>query len=237
MKLKRSNIVTASILMCLATSGCNLMPTQEDADNKTTPKDEGVLIGAGAGGVLAGVGTYIATGDADKAMKAAAIGAVFGATAGYFVGQEIYKNQSNFADTEKFLEHHIKLAHDNNQMVIKINQDFEAQISQFNEEIDSLNANYEKGAATRRDLYAQREKVTKQLTAQQKNNQQLQTRITNQAKAISEAEAKQAELASHEMVKLADLREENERFKKAVVQHSQMLEELQTISTSDSLEG
>ncbi len=238
MKLKRSSIVTASLMMCLTTSGCNSVPTQEGAtDNENRTKEEGALLGAGAGGVIAGVGTYIATGSADKAMKAAAIGAVVGATAGYFVGREIYKDQSEFASTERFLEHHIELARKNNQTVANVNKELKVQITQFNEEIDSLNVNYEKGAATRRDLYTQREKVEQQLASQQKNNQQLQQRVDNQSQAINEAEAKQADLANQETIKLADLREENERFKKAVAQHSQLVEELQTISTSDSLEG
>ncbi len=237
MKLKRSSTVAASIIMCLATSGCNLAPTKEGADNGNTTKSEGALLGAGAGGVIAGVGTYIVTGDAEKATKAAAIGAAVGAAAGYLVGREIYEDQSKFASTERFLDHHIKLVRENNQTVANVNKELEAQIAKFNEEIDALNASYEKGAATRRDLYAQRERVTKQLASQQKNNQQLQLRVANQTRAIDEAEAKQAELANHENVKLADLREENQRFRTAVAQHSQLVEELQTISTSDTLEG
>jgi len=236
MKIKRSIIVAASLVIGLTTAGCNSVPSQEEGAKNST-KDEGVLVGAGAGGVIAGVGTYLFTGDADKAMKAAAAGAVVGATAGYFVGREIYKEQSNFANTEKFLEHHIKLARANNKNMVSANEEFALQIAQFNKEIDLLNVDYEKGAATRRDLYAQREKVEKQLDIQQKNNQQLLQRVQNQNKAISEAETKQAKLVNQEMIKLAELREENKRFKQAVAKHSQLVNELQTISTSDSLEG
>jgi len=235
MNVKRSSIVAASVVMCLAIEGCESVSTKEDAKVTNSTKDEGTLVGAGTGGVIAGIGTYLLTGDGDKAMKAAAIGAVVGAAAGYFIGQEIYKQQSQFASTEDFLDHHINLARENNKIVSKGNKELETQIAQFNKEVDSLNANYEKGAATRRELYAQREKIEQQLAKEQKNTQQLQARLDNQIKAIAETEAEQAELAKQATVKLAKLRVENERFRKAVNKHSQLMEELQT--TSDALEG
>jgi phage shock protein A len=223
--------------MGMAMSGCNLMPTKDgDGTVDDSAKTEGAAVGAGALGLLAGIGTYLATGDAKKAAAAAAIGAAIGGAVGYLYGREVYKDQKAFASTEAFLDHHVTTAVENNKNLSSSNKKLETQIAELDKEVKALKARYQAGKATREDLQTEHHKITSRLADEQKNNKELLVRIGNQRKAIKVANAKRARLAKNGIVKLAKLEEENRRFKNSVAQHSQLVEQLQAISNSDALD-
>ena len=235
--ITRSDLVAVGVVTGLAMSGCNLMPTKKGdgtVDDSVTTK--GTVVGAGAGGLLAGLGTYLVTGDAKKAAAAAAIGAAMGGAAGYLYGREVDKDQAQFANTEGFLDHHVTTAVDNNENISSGNKKLETQIAALDKEVNALKARYQEGKATREDLQTKHHKITTQLAEEQKNKKELQARIGNQRKAIKVANAKRASLAKNGIVKLAKLEKENQRFKKSVAQHSQLVEQLQAMSTSDALD-
>jgi outer membrane murein-binding lipoprotein Lpp len=218
-------------------SGCNLMPSKEgDGTINDSAKTEGAAVGAGAMGFLAALGTYAVTGDAKKALAAGFIGAAIGGAAGYLYGREVYKDQKKFASTEAFLDHHVTTAVKNNKNISSSNQKLETQLAELDKEVNALKARYQAGKATREDLQTKHHKITTRLADEQKNNKELQARIGNQRKAIKVANAKQTSLAKNETVKLAKLEKENQRFKKSVDQHSQLVEQLQAMSTSDALD-
>jgi len=236
--ITRSDLVAVGVVTGLAMSGCNLMPTKKGdgtVDDSVTTK--GTVVGAGAGGLLAGLGTYLVTGDAKKAAAAAAIGAAMGGAAGYLYGREVYKDQAQFANTEGFLDHHVTTAVDNNEKIVSGNQKLETQITDFYTKVEALKTRYQEGEPTaQKDLQAERRKITTRLTSERENSKDLQTRIGNQRKAIQEANAKRGSLATSQTAKLAKLKEENKRFEKAVGQHSQLVGKLQTVSISDAFD-
>jgi hypothetical protein len=235
--ITRNYLVAVGVVTGMAMSGCNLLPTKAgDGTVDDSAKTEGAAVGAGTVGLLAGIGTYLITGDAKKAVAAAAIGAAIGGAAGYLYGREVYKDQTKFASTEAFLDHHVTTAVKNNKNISSGNKKLETQIAALDNEVYALRARYQEGKATREDLQTERQKITARLADERKNHKELQARIGNQRKAIKVANAKRSSLAKNGIVKLAKLEEENRRFKNSVAQHSQFVEQLQAMSTSDALD-
>jgi chromosome segregation ATPase len=172
------------------------MPTKGNNNVDDSAKTEGAGWGALVAGVTTAAAAFAATGDLKKSLGIGILGAAIGGAAGYAWGNEVYKRQVDFANTEDFLNYNIKLAVQDNEKLANDNQALEKQIVQLNTEIKTLQANYKKGQTTKKELQAQKSEVKKQLAQAQEVRKHLQKRVKAQQQVIQEANAQKRQLAA-----------------------------------------
>lgn len=173
-----SKIVIGVLTVSYLVTGCANM------DDPTRTKTEGTVGGAALGG---GLGAVLG------GKKGAGIGAILGGVAGYWAGSAIAERKQNYASQEEAIATEIAVNERDTKALQATNQQLQADIQQFKQQIATLQGRQVEGEATILSLQDQTADAQGKLRKTEGQVQNLQGRLSN---AQGQKKVAQGELAA-----------------------------------------